>query len=190
MAMRSTNLPERSMWTLADLTDLPADGSRYEILHGELLVTPPTSYRHQGVAAELTFLLTQWCRAHTGWAVHSPGGMYVSETNWLEPDVCVYRAPRHTEQQWKQMLPPLLVAEILSRSTTKIDRHRKRPTYLANGVAEVWLIDRRTRTIERWTAASEFPETHQGSITWTPDPLMPPLLVPELELFGPKEQAT
>ena len=36
-----------------------------------------------------------------------------------------------------------------------------------------------------WTVASEFPETFHGSITWTPDPMLPPMLVPELELFGP-----
>ena len=63
----------------------------------------------------------------------------------------------------------------------------KRPAYLANGVAEVWLIDRDTRSIERWTAASEFPDTFQGSITWAPDPLLPPMVVAELELFGPSK---
>ena len=137
------------------------------------------------IALTLSALVWQWCREHTGWTVHAPGGMYVSETNWLEPDMCVYPIPRHTDVRWQDMPAPILVVEILSRSTTRRDRHRKRPAYLANGVGEVWLIERRTRTIERWTAASEFPETFQGSIIWAPDPLLPPLLIPELELFGP-----
>ena len=187
MAMRSTPLPARTMWTVADLEALPDDGNRYEILHGELLVSPLPSNGHQGISMDLSMLVAQWCRMHTGWAVRAPGGMYVSETTWFEPDLCVYAAPHRTELSWKEMPPPLLVVEILSPSTTRRDRHRKRPAYLANGVKEVWLVERETRTIERWTAASEFPHTFQGAITWTPDPMLPPLVVPELELFGPRE---
>ena len=188
MAMRNTVLPERSMWTVADLERLPDDGNRYEILHGELLVTPLPSNGHQCISIDLSFLFVQWCRMHTGWAVRAPGGMYVSETNWFEPDLCVYAVPHRTDLPWKAMPAPLLVIEILSNSTAKRDRHRKRPAYLANGVREVWLIDRAKRVIERWTAASEFPETLQGSITWTPDPALPALVVEELELFGPPRE--
>ena len=186
MAMRITPLPVRSMWTVADVEALPVDGNRYEILHGELLVTPLPSNGHQSVAVELTFLVMQWCRAHTGWDVRAPGGMYVSATTWFEPDLCVYAMPRWSTVPWQEMPPPVLVVEILSRSTAKRDRHRKRPAYLANGVREVWLIDRNTRTIERWTPASEFPDTFSDSITWTPDPAFPALEVPALALFGPK----
>jgi|GEM_PF-2247666 len=39
---------ERSIWTVADLEQLPDDGNRYEIRHGELLVTPRHSNGHQG----------------------------------------------------------------------------------------------------------------------------------------------
>lgn len=185
MAMRIAPLPERTMWTFADLEALPDDGNRYEILHGELLVTPLPSNGHQSVAAELTYLVMQWCRTNTGWSVLAPGGVYVSDTTWMEPDLAVYPTPRHTDTPWPEMPPPLLVVEILSRSTAKRDRHRKRPAYLASGVREVWLVDRATRTIERWIAPSELPDVHHGSISWTPDANLPPLVVPEVELFGP-----
>ncbi len=184
MAMRSTPLPKRTIWTVADVEALPKNGNRYEILHGELLVTPLPSNGHQYISANLLVIVMQWCRTHTGWAVRAPGGMYVNQTNWFEPDLCVYRTPHATDARWQEMPPPLLVVEILSKSTTKRDRHRKRPAYLANGVSEVWLIDRVTRTIERWTSASEFPDAFQGSITWTPDPALPPMVVTEEELFG------
>jgi len=77
------------------------------------------------------------------------------------------------------------VVEVLSRSSRKRDRHRKRPAYLSHGVAEVWLIDKRSRAIERWTVASEFPETNGGSITWSPAPDYPALVITADELFGP-----
>jgi len=145
----STRLPERSIWTVADLEQLPDDGNRYEILHGELLVTRLPSVGHQGVAMRLCLLIAPWCRAHTGWKMLSPGGVYVNETNWFEPDIAVYPAPEFPERRWQEMPPPVLVVEVLSPSTRRRDRHRKRPAYVAYGVAEVWTIDQASRTIER-----------------------------------------
>ena len=178
--------PDHSIWTVADLEALPDDGNRYEILHGELLVTPLPSNGHQGVAGRLFRRLANWCEAHTGWACRTPGGVYISETNWLEPDIAVYPAPEYSVLSWREMPPPVLVVEIASRSTTRRDRYRKRPAYLAHDVGEVWTIDAPRRTIERWTRASEFPETHCDGITWAPDATLPPLVVTVDELFGPR----
>jgi len=61
MAMpTSPLLPARSIWTVHDLERLPDDGNRYEILHGELLVTPMPSNGHRGVALRLAFILMSW----------------------------------------------------------------------------------------------------------------------------------
>lgn len=177
--------PDRTMWTVADLEQLPDDGNRYEILHGELLVTPLPSTGHQGVAARLCVLLAIWCRAHTGWRYLSPGGVYISETTWLEPDVAVYPSPEYDNRPWRELPPPLLVAEVLSPSTSARDRHGKRPAYLAHGVDQVWIVDQHARTIECWTAASEFPETCRESVVWMPDKDLPALVVTTAELFGP-----
>lgn len=176
--------PERGVWTIADLEQLPDDGNRYEILYGELLVTPLPSAGHQGVAARLFVNLAIWCRANTGWRYLSPGGVYISETTWLEPDIAIYPALEYLNQDWREMPAPVLVVEVLSKSTMKRDRHRKRPAYLAHGVGEVWIISERARTIERWTAASEFPEAYRDSITWTPDTTKPSFVMTEAELFG------
>ena len=87
------------------------------------------------------------------------------------------------------MPPPVLVVEVASPSTARRDRHRKRPAYLSHGVREVWTVNEEKRVIERWTATSEFPEVHLGSITWAPDTTKPVLTIDEVELFGPaKEQ--
>ncbi len=80
---------------------------------------------------------------------------------------------------------PVLVVEVLSSSTRRRDRHRKRLAYLAAGVAEVWTVDHATRTIERWTAALEFPDTRRDTFSWTPDSGLPTLIVTDAELFGP-----
>ena len=183
----SFELPQRSVWTVADIEALPEDGNRYEILHGELLVTPLPSVPHQVVAMRLCQLIGPWCRAHTGWTLLSPGGVYVSETNWFEPDIAVYPTPDYPERAWREMPPPVLAVEILSPSTRKRDRHRKRPAYLASGVAEVWTVDQTARTIERWTGDSDFPETMRDTFTWTPDASLPTLVISDADLFGPRD---
>ncbi|MEO7358778.1 MAG: hypothetical protein ABI120_00515 [Gemmatimonadaceae bacterium] len=76
---RSPSL-DRTVWTVADLEAIPDDGNRYEILHGELLVTPLPSTGHQRIAMRLSVMMVLWCRAHTGWTVLAPGGVHISET--------------------------------------------------------------------------------------------------------------
>ncbi len=181
----SVTVPPRSLWTVADLEQLPDDGNRYEILHGELLVTSLPSADHQRAALALAATLFNWCSAHTQWTCMAPGGVPLDNTSWLAPDIAVYPVPPQVRGlSWRELPPPVLVIEIISPSTAKIDRHRKRPAYLANGVDEVWLVDIDTRTIERWTAASEFPEPQQGSITWAPTDAVPSLVIEADALFG------
>jgi Uma2 family endonuclease len=179
------SLPKREFWTVDDVWALPSRaGYRYEVLHGELLVTPPPANAHQGPATELTVVLAVWARARGEFAVRSPGGVYISPTTWLEPDVAVYPAPRHSTASWVDLPPPVLVAEVLSPSTRKRDRHRKRPAYLAHGVGEVWIVDHERRMIERWTSASEFPEVVTDRIEWSPRQGVEPLVFALTELFG------
>ncbi len=171
-------IPELSVWTYDDLFDLPDDGNRYEILHGELLVTPPPAFGHERVGTKLLVELIRWCEAHTDWTVLPRGGVYVSQTNWFEPDVVVYPASGDGVTDWRALPVPVLVVEVLSPSTRKRDRHRKRPVYLAHGVPEVWTLDPTTLEIERWTTASEFPEPMGDPIRWVPRPDVPPFELP------------
>lgn len=176
----------RSIWTVADLERLPDEGGRLEVLHGELLMTPLPAVAHQRIALRLTMVIGNWCSDKPDWELLAPGGVFISETTWLEPDIALY--PVRSGQlpnDWRTLPTPLLAIEVLSPSTARTDRHRKRPAYLAHGVGEVWLLDADTRSIERWTAASEFPEVLRRAITWSPGPDTPALVVEHDALFGP-----
>jgi Uma2 family endonuclease len=190
MAMPTMSIrPERGIWTIEALATLPDDGNRYELLHGELLVTSLPSNRHQSVAAALGHLLYSWCLAHAGWAVRGPGGVEMSRTSWLMPEVALYAMPLHSNAEWKHVPAPVLVIEILRRAARKRDRHRKRPAYLAFGVREVWTVDAKLRLIEQWSAASEFPVTVDQSFTWTPSPELEPIVFDFDMIFGAIESA-
>ena len=117
--------------------------------------------------------------------MRAPGAVSISESTWLWPDVVLYPVDEYARISWREMPVPVLVIEVLSPSTRKRDRHRKRPAYLAHGVREVWIIDEDARLIERWTSASEFPESCRASFAWTIDAREPALEISWAELFGP-----
>lgn len=177
-------MPSGAVWTVADLDQFERDGQRYEVLHGELLVTPPPSVSHQWCASVLVRLLGNWCAEHTTWSVMAPSGVYIRETSWLEPDIAVFPVPHSPGLTWRDLPPPVLVVEVLSASTRVRDRHHKRPAYLAHGVSEVWLVDTSSRSVERWTSGSEFPEMLRDGIRWAPRSGVSALQLPANTIFG------
>lgn len=123
-------------WTVADLDALPEDGNRYEILDGELLVSPTPDERHQIRAFDLAKVLDAACPPDL-LVYASPIGFRVGERRHLEPDVAVksragFRDPTAV---------PLLVVEVLSPSTWQVDMRRKRAAYAEMGVPSYWLVD-------------------------------------------------
>ncbi len=181
----SKPIPRRSLWTVNDLEQLPRDGNRYEILHGELLVTPRPTLWHQRVVTRFISSLGVWCNSHRAWECFAPGGLPMGQTSWLIPDLVVYEIPTSgLASEWHAMEPPPLVIEILGPSTRHIDRYRKRPAYLAHGVAEVWLVDIDAKSLERWTPQSEFPQLLNTSIEWAPSDNAPLLTIELDALFA------
>ena len=55
-------------WTLEELHSLPDDGNKYELVHGELFVTPPPSAPHQDIIARLARVLDRYVdEQRLGW---------------------------------------------------------------------------------------------------------------------------
>ena len=52
------------VWTLEDLDRLPDDDNRYELLHGDLFVTPPPEPDHETAIARLNRLLLPFVVEH------------------------------------------------------------------------------------------------------------------------------
>ena len=72
--------PSRALWTISDLAQLPPNGKRDEVLHGELLATPLPAGEHQDIAMTIAARLHNWCLAHTGWRCRAPGGVFIGHT--------------------------------------------------------------------------------------------------------------
>ncbi|MGH7164185.1 MAG: Uma2 family endonuclease [Nitrospiraceae bacterium] len=136
--------------TYRDYLLLPDDGKRYEILYGELFMTPAPTTRHQMIVGRLNHLLLAFLEPNPiGTVLVAPCDVVLSDTDIVQPDLLFVRndgIARITEQNVQG--PPDLVIEILSPGTAARDRELKRKRYEHFGVPEYWLIDPDLNTAE------------------------------------------
>ena len=86
----TSSFPSAYRLTFADWLRFPDDGRLYEILEGELYVTPPPSVEHQRISRNLEFLLLAFLRRHAnGEVLDAPIGVRLSDDDVLEPDLVV-----------------------------------------------------------------------------------------------------
>src|ERR1700685_368910 len=87
---RLAGLARDGVFTWDDLETLPEDGFRWELVDGQLLVTPAPRLRHQRVIRRLCRLLTAACPGELE-VVLSPYDWKISLTTVFEPDLMVVR---------------------------------------------------------------------------------------------------
>ena len=168
----------RERWTAEMLRALPDDGKRYEIVHGELLVTPSPSFTHQRAVRELNLLLgTYLSRVERAELMHAPADVELEADSIVQPDLFVFpRIPGRKVQKFADAGTLLLAIEVLSPSTARYDRIVKRGLYLEQNVGEYWIVDCDARCIERWRQGDNRPEILTDRIDWqapgAPSPLV------------------
>jgi Uma2 family endonuclease len=136
--------------TYHDYMLLPDDGKRYEIIEGDLCLTPAPVTRHQIIVGRLIHLLLSYLETHpVGTVLTAPCDVLLSDTDIVQPDVLYVRnnSKAHVTEQNVQG-PPDVVVEILSPRTAARDRDLKRKRYERFGVQEYWLVDPDHNTLE------------------------------------------
>ena len=133
-------------WTIEDLERLPDDGNKYEVIRGELFVTPAPSYWHQLIIVRLAQTLAPYVAEQQLGAVWQARSIVRRRGSEAEPDLYVSGVAERRE--WSDAPTPLLIAEVSSRSTRRRDMKEKRAYYLEDvGVPEYWMVDRESRSI-------------------------------------------
>jgi Uma2 family endonuclease len=166
-------------WTVADLEDLPDDGNRYEVIDGELLVTPSPSLRHQDAAFELAMLLYEYlAREPVGRVFMAPAQIEFSEHRAVQPDVLVIPLiGGKRPERFADVKQLLLAAEILSPSTARADRVTKRGVFRNQKVPEYWIVDLDARALERSVPGDARVEVLADELTWLPEGAAAPLVI-------------
>jgi Uma2 family endonuclease len=177
----------RRVWTVDDLLDLPDDdGNRYEVLDGELLVTPAPSWAHQRIVLALAQILAEYLgRQRVGDVLFAPADVTFSTRRGLQPDLFVTPLMPDAKRpaRFSDVGRLLLAIEVLSPSTARVDRVEKRRTYREEGVPEYWLVDPDARTIERSTPYDDRIDIYDATIDWLPDGATEPLTIDLEQLF-------
>ena len=123
--------------------DLPDDGRRYEILDGELEVSPAPAPRHQAVSLNLVWVLHAHIReCGLGSVYYAPIDVILADTSIVQPDLVFIAAARESIVSQRGIEgPPDLAVEILSPWSVRRDRVAKAAVYARHGIRHYWVVD-------------------------------------------------
>ncbi|MDP9177571.1 MAG: Uma2 family endonuclease [Gemmatimonadota bacterium] len=178
-------------WTTADVRALIDESRywpRYELIGGELIVTPSPGVPHQVAVAELVFIVKTYLdKQGIGLPLFSPADLELVPESITQPDVFVLDPHSVADDvempTWSDFKRLLLAVEVISPSSIRIDRVMKRDFYLDAGVPEYWILDVDARIIERWTQGRESPEVCRDSLVWLPENASVALTIDVPDLF-------
>ncbi len=164
---------------------LPVDGARYEVVHGELLVTPAPRRDHQRLVGRLQTALAAALEGRgLGEVLASPADIGRNADILVQPDLFVVDMARSPGPEWPALAELLLVVEVLSPSTARQDRFTKRRCYQEAGVPLYWIVDGASRQVEIWTPMDRFPRLERERLVWQPVGADPPITLDLEVLFG------
>jgi Uma2 family endonuclease len=142
-------VPASLKLTYEDYALLPED-RRYEVIDGELFLTPAPTPFHQVVSERIGYQLSDYLkRTRVGVMFYAPCDVVLSAHDVVQPDILVVLADHKAVIGEKYIAgAPDLVVEVLSPSTETRDRVAKAKRYASFGVREMWLVDPAAKTIE------------------------------------------
>lgn len=142
-------IPIKTSYTREDYEKLP-EGGPYQLIGGQLLVSPSPSPHHQIISAKLLRILANFVEEHgSGIVFHAPSDVRFTETDIVQPDLYFIRAAReHIIGEHYIEGPPDLLIEILSRGTAYQDLKKKKDLYERNKVPEYWIVDPTDKTVD------------------------------------------
>ena len=136
--------------TFEEFRQFPIDGKRYELVRGEVHMTPAPATRHQAIVQNLAMSLgPHVIKNNLGEVYTAPLDVRLGRDTALQPDLIFISNTRAgiILENWIEGAPDLAV-EVSSPSTATYDRATKLPVYAESGVSEYWLIDSQAKTVE------------------------------------------
>jgi Uma2 family endonuclease len=176
-----------SDWTYSEYARLPDDGQKYEVIDGEVCVTPAPGPAHQEIAGRLYRALIAYVEEHElGRVLWDVDLLFVSG-QFLRPDLVYVPAVRTGGISDRGVeVAPDLVVEVLSPHSRQIDRGKKPPRYREFGVPEYWVVDPVAYAIEVYALARGVttPASSTDTLAFQPSLDFPALRIAVPSLFA------
>ncbi len=146
-------LNTKNTFTYRDYLNLPPDDSRYQLIEGELIMTPSPKIIHQEISKILVLKLVEYAeKRNKGKIYFAPCDVYLDDYNVVQPDIFfVSNARRHIITEDNIKGAPDLIVEILSPSSAYYDLIAKKELYEKFGVKEYWIVDPMRHWIELYS---------------------------------------
>lgn len=172
----------RIILTYKDYCALPDDRQRYEILEGELFVSPAPSPFHQTIIVRLASLLHSYVeREQLGRVFVAPCDVLLADTTVVQPDILFVARERlgNITRRYVQGAPDLVV-EVTSPWNPEYDAVAKRQLYAKFGIMHYWMLDSENpRLVE---LADPQDGAYRAERTLTPAEVYEPKLFPGLRV--------
>ncbi len=177
--------------TAEEFLALPEDHPATELIHGEQWMSPPPELAHQMVSDDLNFLLRGVLSSGGRYRLlPAPVGLWIAEELVLQPDLVVVPKDHPDLRNGVKAFSgvPLLVVEVLSKSTREYDRRDKYSMYQQARIPNYWIVDPKAKSIEAFTLVDgiyEVASVYRASDT---EPaILPPLSEPlDLSVIFPE----
>ncbi|MGE0443148.1 MAG: Uma2 family endonuclease [Gemmatimonadales bacterium] len=170
--------------TVRDLRSFPEDGQRYELVRGELFVSPAPSPAHQLVILRLYDQLRAYLHplglGETVFCV-------AADISWddetlVQPDILIVR-PEELSARWSTIRQLRLAVEVVSPGSGRRDRWDKRRLYQEHRVETYWVVDPESALVEVWRPTDERPLIAADRLGWQVTPEAPLLHMDVPALF-------
>ena len=180
----------RHRWTAEEVRNLQDESRawpRYELIDGELYVTPAPGVFHQRAVMQIVARLLPFVTANEfAEVLTSPADIELEEESILQPDVFVFPriGPEVEEPSWKNVTSLYLAIEVISPSSMRTDRVEKRDQYMRMAVDEYWVVDLDGRHVERWFRNRPNVEIARETLEWRLQGAEQPLTIDLSRLFA------
>ncbi len=139
----SSATAQNKFYTIDDIYDLP-DGTRAELIDGQIYYMAPPSRKHQDIAGELFGIIREYIKSKDGSCrpYIAPFAVFLNrnDKNYVEPDISVICDSGKLHDKGCIGAPDWII-EIISPGSRQMDYYTKLFKYRAAGVKEYWIVD-------------------------------------------------